>query len=110
MVGPPGRLENLGKWAFPTRDEQYPAAHDMSPVASESGSRPAIRAAPHAFARENGQRARSPDFKIVLAITQVGESAETDRHYLKPDLGLHDYCYHESQLALLLNRMVAWAP
>ena len=41
---------------------------------------------------------------------QGREPSGCDRHYPKPDLGLPDYYYHESQLALLLNRWGAWVP
>jgi hypothetical protein len=65
---------------------------------------------PHSVMRDNGQRARNPYIKSVLRCTQMGDSSGIDRHYLKPKLRLPNYYYHESQLALLLNRWGAWAP
>jgi hypothetical protein len=43
------------------------------------GSRPALRTAPTAIAREYEQRVRSPYIKCVLSCTQAGEYVGNDR-------------------------------
>ncbi len=75
---------------FPTACPPWPRGQGVR------GGRPALRTAPTAIARENGQRARSPCIKSILRWTPVGESAGNDRHYPKPEPGLPNYCYHES--------------
>ena len=79
-------------------------AHGMSPVATGSGGPSGLEDSPHSLARENGKRARSPQIKSVLCCTQAGEPTGNDSHYPKRDSGHGNYYYHESQLALLLNR------
>jgi len=79
-------------------------SHDMSPVATGSGGPSGLEDSPHSLARENGKRARSPQIKSVLCCTQAGEPTGNDSHYPKRDSGHGNYYYHESQLALLLNR------
>jgi hypothetical protein len=85
-------------------------AHGMSPVDTGSGGPYSLEDSPHSLARENGQRARSPQIKSVLCCIQAGELTGNDNHYPKSDSGRENYYYHESQLALLLNRWGAWAP
>jgi len=47
----------------------------MSPVAMGSGGPSGLEDSPHALARENWQRARSPYIQSVLRSTQVGDPA-----------------------------------
>ncbi len=86
----------------------FPTACPPWPWGQEG--RPALRTAPPAIARANGQRARNPNIGSVLRCTKVSEPAEGDTPSPKPDSRRPDYCYYESQLALLLNRWGEWAP
>ena len=51
--------------------------HSMSPVATGSEGPSGLKDSPHAFARENRQRARSPYIKRVLATLKWASPLET---------------------------------
>ena len=61
--------------------------HGMSPVATGSGGRPALRTAPFSRARKREARTESPNQKHS-GYTEMAATAGNDRHYLKPELGL----------------------
>src|SRR5512138_1189817 len=61
----PEGCENSGTCAFSTREEQHPLAHDMSPVATGSGGRPALRTAPPSYAKTGDARRPGKDMDSV---------------------------------------------
>jgi len=93
-----------------SRQPCLPCSRHIHSGHGSKGDRPAPERQPLKPSRAKKGNARRPYFLSFLRSTQAGDPAGNDRHYPKPELGLPDYYYHESQLALQLNRWVAWAP
>jgi hypothetical protein len=93
-----------------TRRTASPCSRNVPRGHGVRGGRPALRTAPHAFARENGQRARESQYRKRYVLYSSGRVSWKRQMLPKPDPVLPDYYYHGSQLALLLNRLGAWRP